>query len=391
MKTFHFSDVHANNEKITEVRQSLEHIVKAAETHQPDLIVMAGDTFDSKLVKLDSLASKLVFWAYSKLVDIAPMIVIVGTALHDGNTVEVLQHIKGRYPLWVSKYPEQIYLTSSMRLQAAPDDDSPLCLISTLPAPTKQFWVKMGDGSNIIRDNESVSEGLGTILAGFGSSASRHECPHVLVGHLTVKGVKKTEAQEYVGEDITITQEQLGWAKADVICLGHWHYAQKIGSNIFYSGSIYRKDFGELETKGYYIHNLPEDSVFHEIPTRKLVKIVLDFTKDGSSQDCLSRIDTLGVSEAYVRVVVKKWADTVLDKDGISTYLASADELSWKIQNVSRETIKGVSVLEKNRLREKVEQMAVLRKETVPPGILGKCDILEDSTPDEIGAMIDGQ
>ncbi len=406
MKIFHFADVHARDKDLPEIAECLGEIVQTAERENPDLITMAGDTFDSRMVRLDSQAAKLIFEVYSKLADIAPMIVITGTPSHDGLAPQVLENVRSRYPVYVSDYPEQIYLaegdlSTSLERINAPTEAPLEAVISTIPTPTKQYWEKYGgEGRSAKETDAEVAEAMGAMLANFGAVAAEFDCPHILVGHFQVGGAFLSETQQLIGQDIELSRDQIGFAGADLVALGHIHYPQKIEPNIFYSGSIYTKDFGELHDHGFYIHKINTDmgnpnkdmwslnSEFMQTPVRKLIKIKKDFTRNGgrSAQEIIGEGFEHDVTGAFVRFEIKVWQDEAdaLDMAAITEALSAAADVDLKIQRVPRETVRAAKLLELQTLRDKIREMALLRKEEVPETILAKADMLERLEADEV-------
>ena len=399
MRILHFADVHARDADILEIEKCLGFIVETARKEQPDLIIMAGDTFDSRMVRLDSQAAKLIFEMYSQLADEAPMVVITGTPSHDGLTVQVLSHVIGRFPIHVSDFPEQILLTESggftpPNFAEGSTEPQPRAIISCIPTPTKQYWQEYGGKYQSAKETDAeVAQAMSSMLANFGAVASDYDCPHILVGHFSVGGAFISETQQLIGVDIELSRDQIGLANADLVCLGHIHLNQKIGENIFYSGSIYRKDFGELEEKGFYLHDLNQGmkpitrvSRLIEIPTRNLVKLSLDLTNGNSLEEVLWRCSLEDVRGAFVLLELKVWQDEAesLDLQLIEKELEFAEDLKWKIQRVPRETVRSAKLLELARLRDKIREMALLRKEEAPESILAKADMLESMEADEV-------
>ncbi len=186
---------------------------------------------------------------FSDLADIAPVVVVIGTPSHDGTAAEVLEHIKAKNEVWVSSRPEQIHLYEiggKMVIRAA-SPVPPTAIISMVPTPTKQFF---NSDSDIKGTDNEIAQAMGAMFAGFGSQAANFPgVPHILVGHFQIGGAFVSETQQLNGLDIEISREQIGYANADLVMLGHIHLHQQIGQNIFYSGSIFRKDFGELDAK----------------------------------------------------------------------------------------------------------------------------------------------
>ena len=390
MVILHFADVHARDKGYDEIKACLAEIIQVAHDNAPDLIVMAGDTFDSRMVRLDSQAAKLIFQAYQALADIAPMVVVVGTPSHDGMAPEVLEQIRSNYDIWVPEKPEQFYLSNSRLVSVA---INPEAVISCIPAPTKKFWEQSGqENQDIDETDQGIANALGVMMAGFGATAAEYDVPHILVGHFTVGGAQLSPTQTMVGRDIEISREQIGYAQADLVCLGHIHLAQDwIDDHIFYSGSISRLSFGELEDKGCYLHTIENGilhSEFHKTPSQKRLILSPDLTKNGNSIEAfLVAQKESDLRDAHVRLDIRVFQDEAgdLDEDLIRAILPDVD---IHIQRVPRETVRSAQILKVDHLRDKLTAMAELRKEEIPAAILTKADHLETMQADELLQMV---
>jgi len=398
MRILHFADTHARDKDIEEIKVCLGYIVQEAHDLKPDLIVMAGDTFDSRMVRLDSQAAKLIFEMYSKLADVAPMIVITGTPSHDGLAPQVLENVRSRYPVHVSDFPEQVLLTdngSFVPPGSLAQADIPRAIITCIPTPTKQYWQEFGGKYESAKETDvEVAAAMGVMLANFGAEAAKYDHPHVLVGHFSVGGALLSETQQLIGQDIELSKDQIGLANADLVCLGHIHYPQQLKPNIFYSGSIYTKDFGELHPHGFYIHEVGgedlTESRFIQTPTRKLLKVKGDFTNSPIEEldVVLYELSREEIEGSFLRVELRIYQDDVskIDRNQIEEFYKSAGalEVDLKINTVPRETVRSATLLELQTLRDKVREMSLLRKEEVPETILAKADMLEHLEPDEL-------
>jgi DNA repair protein SbcD/Mre11 len=394
LKVLHFADLHSRDNDIQEIETCMDALVQTATDEEPDLIVMAGDTFDSRMVRLDSQAAKLVFDYYSMLADIAPMVVITGTPSHDGLAPQVLAHVQAEHPIHVADYPEQITFIHGLfvpmgNLHAGKPD----AIITCIPTPTKQYWEKFGGENRSAKETDAeVAQAMSAMLAGFGADAATFDCPHILVAHCNVGGALLSETQQNIGQDIELSRDQIALADAELVCCGHIHYPQQLKPNIFYSGSIYAKDFGELHAHGFYLHELEGNELtssrFVNTPARKLIKLKTDLTNGGRSIESMMADGTweYDIAGAFVRLEIKAWQDEAdqLDLPAIRAALGAAQDVEIRIQRVPRETVRSAHLLELQALRDKIREMALLRKEDVPESILAKADILETLEPDEI-------
>ncbi|MCK4821718.1 metallophosphoesterase [bacterium] len=406
MKILHFGDIHARDKDIDEVEQCLNHVVAVARKEQPDIIIDAGDTFDSSGIKADSLAAKLIFRIFAELADIAPVAVLIGTPSHDGKIAETLRYIKARYPVWVSAVPEMLYLVegdlnNNLSSIYAPTQAPVDAVISMCPAPTKQHFNTFSD---IKGSDAEIAVEMSKMFAGFASQVEAYPCPHILVGHWNTTGSLISETQTLTGVDIEISRDQMTLANADLICLGHIHKQQKLEPNIFYCGSIYRTNRGETEDKGFYIHEIeqiPNDnschltgSRFELTPARKLLKISEDFTRAGKIDefDTQQQPDIDEVKDSNILIEIKVFQDEAqkVDIELLKTcYLsAGAKEVTVKLIRVPRENVRSKNILKLTTLREKLIEQAALKNETVPESILLKADLLESETNENLVAEI---
>lgn len=96
----------------------------------------------------------------------------------------------------------------------------------------------------------------------------------VLLAHLTVQGADIGPRVRYISyDDPPVPLSALRPGEFDCVALGHIHRPQRIGENVYYSGSVERVDFGEEdEEKGYWLIDLGEGSAeFIRLGCRRMV------------------------------------------------------------------------------------------------------------------------
>ena len=388
MKLLHTADWHVRDKDILECEKCLNLVVETAREEKVRQIIIAGDIFDSRDIKLDSLSAKLAIKIISELVDICPVAIITGTPSHDGTAPEILSYVKGKYPLYVATKPIQV----------------PLCGegieidLTLIPTPTKQFF---NSNNDIQTSNEDISSAMNAVFAGFGAQAEEHDCPHILVGHWNVSGAKLSTGQTLTGQDIDISIDQMMFANPDLICLGHIHMSQQLGDRTFYSGSLYPLTWGELEKKGFWIHEIKKNagkkgcpykttSQFIETPTKKLLRSEADFTiGDIRELDVvLYEYSPEELTGAFIRLDLTVWQDEAvkIDKEKIRGFYISggAIDADIRIIRVPRQVVRSESVLKAESLRDKLVAMAAIKEETVPGNILIKADGLESGPAEEV-------
>lgn len=392
-KVLHAADWHIRDKNIDEAGDCLECLVNTACDQAVNLIVIAGDCFDSRDIKLDSKAAKLVIKTISKLANIAPVAIVTGTPSHDGSAPEILRYARGKYDVHVSSMPEQLLLYGGYFYDSL-ISNKPDAVLSLVPTPTKQFFQT---GSDIQTSNEEISQAMNGLFAGLGAKAADFpRVPHILVGHWQVSGSKLSTGQVLTGQDIEISVDQMNLTDAGAHLLGHIHMPQQLGDRTFYSGSLYPLTWGELEEKGFYIHEFDCDelykSEFVKTPCRKLVRIDFDFVK---CPDALDELDMVlygthpgeEIKDCYVRCDFAVYQDqaSILDKEKLTKFYldSGAKEVDIRIIRVPRQTVRSETVLKVETLRDKLIAMAALNNETVPDGVLQKADELEAGQADE--------
>ena len=411
MRIIHTSDWHIRDRDIEEQGKCLQFLVETAQKEQPDLIVHAGDVLDQRSVQLDTEAVKLVFQTFSELAGIAPVAVIIGTPSHEGAATEVLSHIKARYPIHVSTHPEQLYLcetaTHSFELVTTLSmfNDTvvnpPHAVISMVPAPTKQFFAHSSD---IKTSDMEIAGEMSKMFAGFAAQAEAYVAPHILVGHWNITGSLVSETQTLTGVDIELSRDQMALSNTSLKLMGHIHKSQQIGKDIFFPGSITGLTWGELDDKGFYIHEISTDawipntagwpfiSRFIKTPSRKLAKLSKDFTGMWANGG-IDSIDTIITTEsevknAHVKLEIKVHQDEAqkIDKEEIKKALIDmgAKSVGIHLLRMPRENVRSQNILKLTILREKVTEWANLRGEAVPDSILEKADLLESEAADKI-------
>jgi len=370
-KVLHVADIHGRDKDIEEATKCCEYIVDAAVADVVDLTVIAGDCFDSRDIKLDSRAAKLIIRTVSRLADIAPVVIVKGTESHDGNAPEILSYARGKFPVFVAITPGLI--------------DFPNAVVTLVPQPTKQFF-NQGD---IQTSNEAIAHGMAGLFAGFGAEAAdRGPVPHILVGHWNVSGSKLPTGQTLTGQDIDISVDQMMLADPDLICLGHIHMCQQLGDRTFYPGSPFPLNWGENTEHGFYIHTLRGrelvSSEFIQTPCRKLVRSVQDFTECDSDDAYVQIVDC---KDSYVRLDLTVWQDQAgtINKDQLTKDFMNEGALDVDIRIIRkpRETVRAEAVLKVDTLRDKLVAMAALKEETVPESILQKADEIENTMTSE--------
>ena len=395
MRVLHSGDWHTRDKDIEEIEKCLRKVVDTAREEAVDLIVIAGDLFDSQDVKLDSLSAKLIVRVISELADIAPVAIVIGTASHDGTAAEILRYARGKHFVHVASVPEQVFLTAGdVYMRPGIGNIKPNAVLTLIPTPTKQF---------LQGTDQDISQAMSAVFAGFGAQAAQHKAPHILVTHLNVNGCRLANGQIRTGMDIEVSVDQMNLGNFDLGCLGHIHIEQCLGEKYFFSGPIYATKIDEDGRKGFWIHEFPKTPMgvfshrFTETPAKKLLRLHHDFVKDPPIDELdivLYQFERSEIEGSFVRCDFTVYQDEAgkISKETITSFYKSAGALDVDIRiiRVPRETVRAEAVLKADRLRDKIVKMAEIKNETVSEGILTKADQLEDMQADELIKAVAG-
>lgn len=388
MRTLHTADWHVRDKNIDEIEQCLRFLCGKAQ--EVDLVVIAGDIFDSRDIKLDSKSAKLVIRTVSEIADLCPVAIVLGTASHDGSAPEILRYARGKYDIHVSTTPKQILLRDGYFYGHQTGNIKYDAVLTLIPQPTKQFF---GSGSDIQTSNEEISKAMNGLFAGFGAKAADFpRVPHLLIGHWNVSGSKLSTGQVLTGQEIDISIDQMNFTNANAHLLGHIHMPQQLGDRTFYSGSLFPLSWGENHEHGFYIHEFDCDdlvkSEFVETPCRKLIRFESDLISGSIDNFDSSLLSSAPVNGSYVRHDITVYQDEAakIDKDEIKSQylLAGAIDADVRLIRIPRQTVRSETVLKGETLREKLVAMAALNNETVPESILLKCDELEAGPVEDV-------
>jgi len=240
------------NQREIDIYDSFERCIDYIIKSKPDIVIHAGDLFDS--VRPTNRAISI---ALNQIIRLSeekiPFIIISGNhetpkLKETGNIFKIFDHLKFVYPIYNNDYKKISF-----------EIDNKKIIIHAIP----HFQTKDG-----------FSEMLKKVKADDSADFN------ILVAHGAVSGIKEFKMNEF--NELFIPVDSLS-KKFDYIALGHYHNYSKILENAFYSGSTERFTFSEVESKKGFIEIKLDKKIklkFIEIPTRSMV--------DFPAIDCLN-------------------------------------------------------------------------------------------------------
>jgi len=262
MRVLHLADTHLGysayrkvteegvNQREIDVYDAFIQCIDYAVKTKPDLVLHAGDLFDS--VRPTNRAITVALQQILRLSkENIPFIVISGNhetpkLKETGNIFSIFEHLDHVYPIHNNRY-ETVSLKNkdkTVMIHAIPQCQNP-----------KEFEINL---KKITRDKK----------ADF----------NVLMAHGAVAGIKEFKMNEFNELFIPVKNLQ---EEFDYIALGHYHMYTKLQENAFYAGSTEHLSFTEADSqKGYLEISLGQKLKHRFIPIKTRIMI------DAPSLDC---------------------------------------------------------------------------------------------------------
>lgn len=262
MKIVHTGDWHIGKslrgkERGEEYRAILQELREFVSQQQIDILLIAGDVFDSFNPSAESEEMVYNFFYDVSCMKIAT-VVIAGN--HDSgsrfNALSPLMTIAGvtMVGFLSQKHKvEQVLITTRDKTKAK---------IAPCPfIPENTFVRAAGLVKEGLQTTYLYSREMGKLLQEMAQDFTR-DTVNIIVGHLLMHGasVAGSERRLYLGENYAVHPEQIP-ANVDYIALGHIHLHQHIAaaSPVYYCGSPLQLDFGEkgMEKGFFFLETQP--------------------------------------------------------------------------------------------------------------------------------------
>lgn len=282
MNILHTSDWHIgkrlmDRERLPEQIAALDEIVRICDERDVDLVLVAGDVFDTYMPSAD--AEEVFFRAVKRIAGEKRAVVIVSGNHDDGVRLAASAPLAAEEGIYLFGGGCDAIPVGGDRAVKAVASGEGYAVIAN--AHGEQVYINALPYPNEARlkeekTDESYADKLRRWIAR-GEAGFSGNMPHILLSHLFVAGGKVSESERDI---------DLGGARAvpvslfsafDYVALGHLHKPQKLGENVRYSGSLLQYSFDEFEKKQVILLHTQEKSLeIEEIPLssgRKLVRL----------------------------------------------------------------------------------------------------------------------
>jgi DNA repair exonuclease SbcCD nuclease subunit len=298
----HAGDFHLDEDRyFADTAQCLEWFVADAIQASVDLFVINGDltTYKATIKERNFWVDRLV-----EMANHAPVILVAGNhgAELEGD-LYVFGRAKGKHPIYLCTEPEFIELGEAA--------------VAVFPYPRK---------AEMAGNEHGLGETFARQLDEFNQRFEQWPGSYKLFfGHFGVAGTKVSSGQPLVGRCAEYPLDPLRNLKAQYVGLSHVHLRQQLAPRIWYSGSLSRCDYSEVEDKGYNLVtlNAPElrpdlsdlSVEFRMSPTRRMVELHAVYA-DGELR-LPDKLDPLTLKDSRVKVVVTvpKGPDHLLSRE----------------------------------------------------------------------------
>jgi DNA repair protein SbcD/Mre11 len=294
MKIIHTADWHLgrilNGKSLLEDQAYiLDEFVAAMQKEKPDVIVIAGDVYDT------SYPSKAAIMLFEETINQLnlhmqiPMIVTNGN--HDGK--ERLNY----GAKWFEK--SQMYIRTELATMATPINIGNVnfyCLPFATISEVQAFF-----DDKTITTHQAATQSCITYMAENLDTSQFN----VLIGHMTVQGGTRSDSERPISIGTVESVEQDVFAPFNYVMLGHLHHPFSIDSEfIHYSGSLLQYSFSEVnQPKGYrmlLIDEMEQQQLFIPLEPKRQLEVV-----EGDYEAAIQEIIPLKNKENYIHFKLK--------------------------------------------------------------------------------------
>ena len=290
IRIFHFADTHLGfsayrkvdqngiNQRETDIYNSFVRIVDYILQSKPDLVIHAGDLFDT--VRPTNRAIGI---AIDQLIRISksgiPFVLISGNhetpkLRETSHIFKLFEHLDNIYPVYRDKL-EKFYFKIKEKI----------IVIHAVPH---------------CRDKKDFLSSLDSVII------DQKADYNILTIHGAVKSIQEFKMNEFNEYFIPVSVLSRDF---DYVALGHYHKYTNVMNNAFYSGSTERLTFSDANDKkgGIEVVLHPDHKVsFISFPTRKMIDLSPIDCRNLSSTDIINRLQELStnnkIEDAIVRV-----------------------------------------------------------------------------------------
>jgi len=353
MKVLHTSDWHIGKrllgrERINEQKEVLFEIVDICEKENIQLVLVAGDVFDTYLPS--SEAEDLFYTAIKALAGRDRVVVIISGNHDDSVRLSAATSLSEEYGIYIYGNCSHVPSLKSDRkthpVRAGvnfieiENEIGERVFINVLPYPTEARFKEDR------RIEETFFDKI-TRWINAGEVENVNNLPSIFLSHIFIAGGKVSEGEREIdlGGARAVPLELL--PKSDYIALGHLHRKQKCGDlNAFYSGSILQYAFDEANCdKKVLIFDIEKDGVknlqeVNLVKGKQLARLAVNSVEQ--ALELLPKYEnsyvelTLYLSEPLTSLQIKELKDK---NDGLISIVPQISGIAGEVGKISRKNL----------------------------------------------------
>lgn len=334
---------------IPEFYNSYNQILSFIKTETPDVVVISGDVCDSRMIASTTYSDMLE--CITRVANYCPVIITYGTPSHD---------FKGCFDPFAknqiyTKYPVTIIDNVDYQQFNIKDE----AVIMGMAWPMKYRWLSDDEmlQLSVKEQNELYQGRLESYFEKIRNIRKESTVPLLWFSHLQLEGSKYSS-----GQDVSSDTHSRSWVEnlADYVGLGHIHNYQP-----YYVGSIYNKNWGEMENKYFNVITISGNKVKvkpHLLKTPMMIKIECNYNeyqelkqkKTIQSPDSIEIVKLDGAN-VWCRLILKdqsliNYEDEMDFWKNICNMRLDLEKVENKVLNRIENYNKNISLLEKAKL-----------------------------------------
>jgi exonuclease SbcD len=301
--------LYSKKERYDEHRQFIEWLLDAIRENKVDVLVIAGDIFDTASPSNTSLKMY-----YNFLVDVrnsgCSCVIVTGGNHDSAGVLEAPKEILSAIDVKVvgracENINDEVFVINKQ--------GAPIAIICAVPFLRERDISRYTEGETYASRSARIAECVSKHYADVAEIAERKrvelnaDIPIIATGHLSIAGGRRIEndgvRETYIGT-IEFLSADIFSPIFDYVALGHFHIASSIADNIRYCGSPIAMGFGEvLQSKSVEIIDFEAKTICQlPIPVFQKMESIC-----GNSSDISSRIAELRANGESV------WVEIVYD------------------------------------------------------------------------------
>jgi exonuclease SbcD len=332
MKILHTSDWHLGQKFMGKSREEehiafLDWLVSNIKTEEVDVLIVAGDIFDTGTPP--NYALELYYHFLTKLLSTQCKTIVILGGNHDSvSTLQTSSPLLKELNIYVIASGDEneetlIKCYKEEKLQA---------VICAVPFLRDSVVRKSISGESSKEKDKSLAEGIEQYYKNIHKEAfalvKGKEIPIIATGHLTTVGGRTSDSERelYIGNSLNITSDFLA-ELFDYVALGHLHHAQKVShEHVRYSGSPIPLSFSEAgNEKSVSLITFSEKSLHIELLPIPLHRVL--YRLKGDKENLKEKLLKIDDKSAWIEIEIQG-DNTYATLQSIQAY---ADELELTI------------------------------------------------------------